>query len=435
MSALGMVSGLLRDRVRDAAIGGMRLRGDTSGRLLAPAMNVDPYPTLHWVREQGLIVHSVFGPTTAHYALADAIMRHPKVDTATGRRAEIIGGRSWLSRWLFSVPDRGDLIDPLGPGSMIAVDGADHTRLRKLTAGVFTPAAIAAMRPRVTEMAHEILDNALVGPSFDLMPTLAQQLPVWVICDILGVPAQDRTVVQRWGGRIAVDLDTKAPARDQRLAVRMLAEMHDYFSVLIDAKRRTPGGDLLSRLVQAETAGDRLTPRELEGLCFLLLLAGFETTVLHLGNGVAALMDHPHELGRLRTDPGLVPNAVEEMLRFDGPVQIIVRMPREDLELCGVRLRADVPISLFLGGANRDPAVFEDPDRFDVTRHNARKHLAFAAGPHHCLGAGLARLEAEVAFTVLLERVGALQPAGPRRRRQTLILRGYESLPLRSRPR
>lgn len=430
---------VLRGTARDALLRAMTWRmgraGDLGGTLLAPRGRAEPYPTYARIRQVGRVVRTDIGLMTAHHDLVGAVLRDPGVVTGTVERedaAELEQGR--LTRFALAVERPEELVQPVGPESMIGMDAPDHTRLRKLVARVFTPKAIQALRPRIGQLADGLLDDVArrdgVHGGFDLMASYARALPVLAICEVLGIPGSDRPRFEAWGEAIAVDLDVIATSRQRRAATAALRDLHGYFEALFAERRTAPGDDLLSRLIAAEEEGERLNARELMSTCLLLLVAGFETTVNLLGNGVLALLHAPEQLRVLRDDPGLMPNAVEELLRFDAPVQITARIPVRDLELAGEVLRARQPLNLLLGGANRDPDVFGDPDTLDVTRDNARQHLAFAAGPHHCLGAALARLEGEIGLTRLLERHPHLALGGEPVRRPTFVLRGLESLPL-----
>lgn len=434
MQAIQTVSGGARDVIRAGMLAGLRRRGDSTGKLLDPAMVRDPYPTYRWMRDQGPFVVTSMATATAHHHVCNEVLRSPKVETASGRLPHLFDDEPALMRWLFGYPRRPGLVQPLGPESLIGMDGPGHARLRRLVGGAFTRSAIERWRPRLTEIAHELLDGALAEPSFDLMSSYAGALPVRAITELLGNTDVDLPRFRRWGADVAADLDALASAPRQRAATRALEEMNRYFEDYLRRKRSHLGDDLISELIREEQEGDRLSARELTSLCVLLLFAGFETTVNLIGNGVMALVQHPDQLDLVRADRALVPGAVEEMLRWDAPVQTVSRIPTETLEVDGAVLQAGTLVTLMLGGANRDPAVFEDPDGFDVRRPNARKHLSFAAGPHHCLGASLARLEAEVALTVLLERLGDLRLAGKPTRRDTFILRGFAAVPLVSRP-
>ncbi|GAB96816.1 hypothetical protein BJY21_001913 [Kineosphaera limosa] len=430
MSPLQQLHGKARDTIRGGLLAAMSRRGDVTGVLLDPRMAIDPYPAYDWLRERGPLVPSNLGPMTTTHELVNALLRHPAVVSANARREELmLASMPPGMRWLFRGPDRTGVVDPLGAESMIGMDGPEHARLRTLVSSVFTPARVERLRPRLEEIAEELLDAAGGQGDVDVMHVLAGPLPVRAICEVLGVPPSDAERFRRWGRAGAVDLDSMAPAHEQHAATQALVELEAYFDRLISEREHTGGDDILSALIEAESEGGRLNRRELITMAVLLLFAGFETTVNLIGNGTAALLAHPEQAQDLRADPSLVPGAVEEMLRYDTPVQVVARIATRELRLGGAQVPAGEMISLLLGAANRDPAVFDDPHRFDIHRPNARRHLSFAAGPHHCLGASLARLEAQVAFAALLRR-GVPRPAGEAVRRRTYILRGFERLPV-----
>jgi cytochrome P450 len=255
-------------------------------------------------------------------------------------------------------------------------------------------------------------------------------LPVIVIAELLGVPTSMRAQFIEWGNLAATTLDPALPRRDYATADRALRRIHAWLTEHVRTLRRRPGDDLLSRLVQLADRGDALTDTEVRATAFLLLGAGFETTVNLIGNGAALLMQHREQLDELLSGNLAWSGAVEETLRFDSPVQVTLRTARTDTEVAGVPLPAGRSIVVMLGGANRDPAVFTEPHRFDAGRANAREHLAFSAGIHYCLGAQLARLEGEIALRCLFEHAPELATAGPVRRRGTRVLRGYDRLPV-----
>lgn len=435
MTAFQTVEGVARDGIRAAVLAGLRLRGDLTGQLMTNRVRADPYPMYRRLRELGPVVETSMGPVTSHHAVCDAVLRHPGALTGTTKRGDIAGGAQRFQQWLFGTPPRNGLIEPIGPESMIGMNPPDHTRMRKLVSKVFTPRAIERMRPRLTELAADLVQRARRKPEFDLMTEFAGVFPVLAICELLDIPQPDHERFRRWGAALAADLDAITPASRQRATTRALQELHDYFSTLFTERRRAPGSDLISELIAVEEEGERLSSRELLATCILLLFAGFETTVNLIGNGTAALMAHRDQLDRLRGEVDLIPGAVEELLRYDAPIQTTARIPTEDIEVDGTTIKADGrPISLLLGGANRDPAVFADPEALDVTREGSRRHLSFVAGPHHCLGAALARMEGEIAFGTLLDQLGDLQPAGPAKRRPTFVLRAFDSLPLKANP-
>jgi hypothetical protein len=266
----------------------------------------------------------------------------------------------------------------------------------------------------------------------DLIADVAYPLPVLVVCALLGVPAGEQDALRRWSADLARGLDALARPEPAAIAAgnAAAAGLTAYFRGLVAARRRAPRDDLLSGLVAAREQGDRLSEDELLATCVMLFFAGHETTVHLIGNGMLALLRHPEQLARLRADPGLGPRAVEELLRYDGPVQRIGRTVLTDASVGGQRLRAGDSVAAVVGAANRDPDAFADPDRLDVARADNR-HLAFSAGGHYCVGAPLARLEAQLALTTLLHRLPHLRlQTEALTWRQTAVLRGLQALPV-----
>lgn len=269
---------------------------------------------------------------------------------------------------------------------------------------------------------------------FDLIGTLAFPLPIAVICHLLGVPAQDQARFRDWGRDVAATLDpqpARAAANQSRLAEQALAA---YLRDLVAKRRADPDDSLLSALIAVEEEGDRLTPGELVSMALLLLVAGFETTVNLIGNGTVALLREPgrEQWRALGDDPALVPGAVEELLRYDSPVQMTSRIATEDADVGGTVIRQGTPVIVAIGGANRDPDAFSDPDRLRVSRPDAARHLSFSLGIHHCLGAPLARLEGRIALEELTRARPGLTLAGAPVRRPQLVLRGFERVPVRA---
>ena len=314
-------------------------------------------------------------------------------------------------------------------------DPPDHTRLRGLVSKAFTPRMVESLRDLTSRVVDELLDGLVEsgrdGP-VDLLESFAYPLPVRVICELLGVPAGDQDRFRTWSGALARGLDPDFLLSPEVIEERVaaLAAFAGYFFELLAERRRSPGDDLLSRLVQAEEEGSVLTEGELLSTCTLLLVAGHETTVNLISGGAVALMEHPDELRRFRDDPTVARTAVEEMLRYVSPVQLTGRFMTEDVRLGGATLeRGDLAMVLLASG-NRDPDAFADPDRFDVGR-DPNNHLGFGFGLHHCLGAPLARMETGVALAALVRRVRTLELASDRLiYRDTVVLRGLEALPV-----
>ncbi|MGH9089893.1 MAG: cytochrome P450 [Acidimicrobiales bacterium] len=312
-------------------------------------------------------------------------------------------------------------------------DPPDHTRLRGLVSQAFTPRMVEGLRRRTEAVVDELLDAALERGEADLVAHLAYPLPVRVICDMLGVPAADQDRFHGWSAALArsLDPDFLLTEGEHRARLDAVAAFADYFFALLAERRARPGDDLLSRLVTAEVRGDVLSEGELLSTAVLLLVAGHETTVNLIGGGVLALLEHPRELARLRAEPGLVRPAVEELLRYVSPVQLTGRSLTGDVEVGGTVLPKGGFVLVLIGSANRDPAAFHHPDRLDLSRPDNR-HLGFGLGLHHCLGAPLARLEAQVAIPALLRRAGTIElAAGPVRYRENVVLRGLAELPVR----
>ena len=317
---------------------------------------------------------------------------------------------------------------------MLNSDPPDHERLRKLVNKAFTARRVERLRPRITAITAGLLDDISAGgvpPKVDLLASFAFPLPITVICELLGVPAGDRDDFRTWSATIVAN--TAAPGVFQAHATAMVR----YFRALLAAKRREPADDLLSALIAARDDEDSLSENELVSMAFLLLVAGHETTVNLIASGVLALLLNPAELARLRAEPALIGAAVEELLRYVNPVNhTTFRCAAEPVEIGGVRINRGDPVIVALSGANRDPARFGDPDRLDLGRDSAG-HLAFGYGIHYCLGAPLARLEAEIAISGLLARFGSIGlavPAASLRWRPSTLIHGLESLPVRLAP-
>ncbi len=405
------------DTMQQAAIRFYAFRGEKVAQLLAPAGLANPYPLYDALREEGALVRSgKFDAwlVTSHH-LASAVVRDTR----------------------FSVDNRlADQYEP-HPGDnfhdhemLLRMDPPDHTRIRRLVGKAFAPRAVAGWRPTVEKISTELLDG--VDPAgFDLIDDYAVPLTVRVICDLLGVPHQDWRQFREWGDLVTRTLGINLSRADQRVAGEALAHLSAYLQDLIARRRSDPTDDLLSVMIAAEEEGDRLTDRELLANTFLLLLAGFETTVNLIGNGSVALMDHPDQWVMLRGgDRDVITGAVEEALRYDSPVQFTGRNVKEDIEVDGHHIPKGKQVMVLLAAANNDPAVFTAPRTLDITRPNAKEHVSFSSGAHYCLGASLARLEGEVAFRDLTERFARLHTTRRPTRRRADLLRGYERVPV-----
>ncbi|PEG61915.1 cytochrome [Mycolicibacterium boenickei] len=406
---------------------GMR-HGDPQARLIAdPAVRADPAPFADEMRRRGPIVRGRALLMTFDHDVATDLLRSDDF-----RVSRLGGNLPRPLRWVADKTDTGGL-HPLMPPSLLATEPPDHTRYRKLVSSVFTTRAVSRLRERVQDTANELLDSMDGGGVVDIVDTYCAQLPVAVISDILGVPDADRQQILRFG-------ELGAPSLDIGLTWRQYQEVnsgiHGFETWLTDhlrQLRRNPGEDLLSQIIQASeagAAGEPLNESELRALAGLVLAAGFETTVNLLGNGIRMLLDHPEHLQTLAARPELWPNTVEEILRLDSPVLMSARVALRDTEVAGTSVQAGELVIIHLAGANRDPAVFTDPHRFDIERDNAGRHLSFSGGRHFCLGAALARAEGQVGLQTFFERFPDARAAGEGSRRETRILRGWSTLPI-----
>jgi cytochrome P450 len=314
--------------------------------------------------------------------------------------------------------------------TMLFLDPPDHTRLRRLAGKAFTVRTVEAMRPYISDLVEGMLDDAEERRSFDLIADIAYPLPVTVISQMMGVPLSDRDQLREW---TAIAVRVLDPSDDMSALVpagQAVEQLRRYFDDLAARRRQDLGDDLLSGLIAAEEEGERLTHGELLATCVLLYAAGFETTVNLIGNGMLAFLTNRDAYARLGREPERAQPATEEALRYDSPVQLTGRTAVEDVEVGGVSMRRGDEVLLVLGAANRDPAAFPDPDTFDITR-SPNRHVAFGGGIHTCLGAGLARVEAQVAFAALARRFPQLEVEGEPVRRETITLRGLEAFPVR----
>jgi cytochrome P450 len=325
------------------------------------------------------------------------------------------------------------VLDPVEPPSLLVTEPPDHTRYRRLVSRVFTVREVERLRVRAEAIAHELLDALDPAAPVDLVASYCALLPVTVIGEILGVPPEQRERVLEMGTRAAPTLDFGLGWRRYRTVLSGMRDFTQWLDVHIEQLRRHPGEDLLSQLIEARDEEGALDDRELRATAGLVLAAGFETTVNLLGNAIALLDRHPDQLGRLRAEPALWPNAVDEALRLDPPVLMTARMCVRATSVAGIEVPRDAIVVTILAGANRDPRVFDHPERFDVARENAKDHVSFSGGRHYCLGASLARMEGEVGLRAISERFPGMRLLPGAWRRPTRILRGYEALPARLR--
>ncbi len=387
------------------------------------AFRENPYPLLNMLRENQPLLKTPLGPwAVTRYADVSRLLR----DVAAGMRKK--------DGTPFIIPDvsADDAFDP--NDFMLLQDGAAHTRLRKLVAKAFTPRMVERLRPAVQRVCDSCIDRVLEKQSLDVAEDLARVVPSTVICMMLGVPLADRPRFTEWTAHATHALAVQFAPSDTAMARARpaLEKLVEYFLALVEERRKRLGDDLLSELIRAEEDGDRLTSAELLVQCVGLLGAGFETTIGLISLGVRQLLLHPDELSRLVADPGLVASAVEECLRFDPPILGTLRVLHEEVEFHGQSLPVDTPVLALLGAANRDPRAYEDPERFDVGRNGA-PHWGFGGGAHFCLGAHLARLEAQLAIGTLVRRVPNLELTDAKLTWSDSLFRVPASLPVRFR--
>jgi cytochrome P450 len=293
---------------------------------------------------------------------------------------------------------------------MLNRDGEDHRRLRRLVTKAFTPRMVEQLRPRIQEIADELIDAVEARGEMELVDEFAFPLPITVIAELLGIPVGDRDHFRRWTNEIVTPALTP---EDAAQFIQVIDEFVAYLRELFERRGMTPGDDLISALLQVDEGGDTLSEEELFSMVVLLIIAGHETTVSLIGNAVLALLEHPDQRAELQGDPERISHAMEELLRYDSPVErTLNRWAATDVELGGQTIRRGEGVIVILGSANRDPSRFTDPDRLDLARTDV-KHIAFGRGSHYCLGAPLARLEAEIALTTLLRRLPGLRLAAP----------------------
>ena len=400
-------------------LAGEWMRTGVAYRPLSPGFVADPYPLYRRLRERDPIHRSIFANqvVVSRYADIDRILRdHRNFGNDFSKVTSSEG----------SIATRKKLTP-----SMLAQDPPDHTRLRALVNRAFTPRQVARMEDYIRATAHTLLDKVGDAREFDLMKAFAVPLPTIVIARMIGVPERDLARFKVWSDDLARALEPFLSPEEEERVYRAARQFAEYFTAIIEQRRREPRDDLVSRLVEAEDAGDKLTAEETRVMLRLLLTAGNETTTNLIGNGIRALLRHPDQLALLRERPELIPTAVEELLRYDPPVQLDMRVALRDMELGGLAVKEGTMITLLIGSANHDPQRFPEPERLDITR-SGQPNISFGRGIHHCLGAPLARLEGRIALEVLLERFPRLGfGTRPSKYRPNIVLRGLEHLDVR----
>jgi cytochrome P450 len=377
----------------------------------------DPWPTYDRMRTEAPLWRNDLGEwILTRHRDCEAVLRDPRFSSSPRHRDPALGPVDMN----FAMEDADQFV-------LLFMDPPDHTRVRGLVSKAFTPRTVEQLRPRIQELVDTILDEAAERGGLDVVADLGFELPVTVICEMLGVPLEDRAQFAGWSSDASRLLD--GIMTDDELQRGLIAAMsfYNYFGELFDERRAHPGDDLISALLAAEEAGDRLSPEELSSIVVLLFIAGHETTMNLIGNGALALLGQPDQLARWRAEPGLDVVAVEELLRFDPPAHITGRTATVDIEVGGQVFRQGTPVMTLVAAANRDPDRFEGPDRLDLGRTD-NHHLAFSQGMHYCLGAALARLEGQVALGSLVRRFPDLELAAEPVHREHFVLRGLREL-------
>ncbi|MFF6997683.1 cytochrome P450 [Streptomyces sp. NPDC008313] len=388
-----------------------------------PEFVADPYPAYAELRDRGRVLH--YEPSdqwlVPHHADVSALLRDRRL------------GRTYRHR--FTHEDFGRTAPPpghepfhvLNDHGMLDLEPPDHTRIRRLVSKAFTARTVERLRPYVEGLADELARNLADAGGGDLLTDVAEPLPVAVIAEMLGIPGSDRGPLRPWSADICGMYELNPSEETAARAVRASVEFTAYLRELIAARREKPGDDLVSGLIAAHDEGDRLTEQEMISTCVLLLNAGHEATVNATVNGWWALFRHPDRLAALRADHSLVPTAVEELMRYDTPLQLFERWVLDDIEIDGTTIPRGSELALLFGSANHDPAAFSAPGRLDLARRD-NPHISFSAGIHYCIGAPLARMELTASLTALLTHTPTLHPTSPPTRKPNFVIRGLESL-------
>jgi len=388
-----------------------------------PAFLADPYPAYAELRAEGRVHY--YEPTNQwlvpHHADVSALLRERRL------------GRTYVHR--FTHEDFGRTAPPaahepfhtLNDHGMLDLEPPDHTRIRRLVSKAFTPRTVEQLKPYVARLAGELVDRLVENGGGDLLTDVAEPLPVAVIAEMLGIPEADRAPLRPWSADICGMYELNPPEEVAARAVRASVEFSGYLRELIAERRKHPGDDLISGLIAAHDEGDRLTEQEMISTAVLLLNAGHEATVNATVNGWYALFRNPGPLSALRADHSLIPSAIEELMRYDTPLQLFERWVLDEIEIDGTTIPRGAEVAMLFGSANHDPEVFRNPERLDLTR-TENPHISFSAGIHYCIGAPLARIELAASMTALLEKAPALDLAEEPKRKPNFVIRGLEGL-------
>lgn len=390
-----------------------------------PEFHANPYPTYHYLRSSDPIHRSFLGAwVLTRYVDVKAVLRDPcfSVDKLSTHLKD-------KSYYLKQQRDLNTLTQVTSKW-LIFLEPPDHTRLRKLVSKAFTSGVVERQRPDIQNIVDELIDKVEDKEVMDIISDLASPLPVTVIAKMLGVPAEDCSQLKQWSNDVSHILDPLLSLETYEHLNQVVVEFKEYFRGLFAERRKRPKEDLISALIAASEQGDKLSEDEMLSTCTLLFFAGEETTVDTIGNGILALLRHPDQMEKLKREPAIIQSAVEELLRYDSPVQHTQRIATENVEIGGKTIRAGDKVVVCLAAANRDPAQFPDPDRLDLTRRE-NCHLAFLDGIHSCLGAALARLNSQIAINTLVQRLPDIKlQKDTLEWRKNVVLRGLKSLPV-----
>ncbi|MFJ2721781.1 cytochrome P450 [Streptomyces sp. NPDC087437] len=388
-----------------------------------PAFLADPYPAYAELRARGRVLH--YEPTdqwlVPHHADVSALLRDRRL------------GRTYQHRFTHEEFGRTppqpehEPFHVLNDHGMLDLEPPDHTRIRRLVSKAFTPRTVERLKPYVHDLANELVAELVAEGGGDLLRDVAEPLPVAVIAEMLGIPEADRAQLRPWSADICGMYELNPSQETAAKAVRASVEFSDCLRGLIAERRKEPGEDLISGLIAAHDEGDRLTEQEMISTAVLLLNAGHEATVNATVNGWWALFRNPEQLAALRADHSLIPSAIEELMRYDTPLQLFERWVLDEIEIAGTTIPRGAEVAMLFGSANHDPAVFTDPGRLDLTRRD-NPHISFSAGIHYCIGAPLARIELAASMTALLERAPTLKLAAEPNRKPNFVIRGLDGL-------
>ncbi|MFE2940047.1 cytochrome P450 [Streptomyces sp. NPDC059255] len=391
----------------------------------SPAFLADPYPAYAELRARGRAHY--YEPSdqwlVPHHADVAALLRDRRLGRSYGHRfTHEEFGRT-------PPPAGHEPFHELNDQGMLELEPPDHTRIRRLVSKAFTPRTVERLAPYVRQLARTLVARLVERGGGDLLTAVAEPLPVAVIAEMLGVPEADRPLLRPWSAAICGMYELNPPEETARRAVTASVEFSAYLRELIAARREKPGDDLVSGLIAAHDDGEKLTEAEMVATCALLLNAGHEATVNATINGWHALFRNPGRLAELRADRALLPTAVEELMRYDTPLQLFERWVLDEIEIGGTRVPRGAEVALLFGSANHDPAVFAAPETLDLSRRD-NPHISFSAGIHYCIGAPLARIELAASLSALLDLAPGLRPAGEPVRKPNFVIRGLEGLPV-----